>query len=269
MLKVIDAEAWGALPEDIQKLYTEKDGKYHPIGLVPESDVVGLKKNRDDLLAEVKQAKAAAKEWEALGDLDKAKAALKQAQELEDEKLLEAGDVDALVEKRTERMQAEHLAQVTAKDERIAELDGELATKDKSLTKHIIERKALDALKDLVDEVPEAAEKLLLIEARETLQLDDQGEVVALDAEDNIRYSTDAKTLYGAKDLAGDFYEKYGDTFWKSRGSGAPQKHGSGGTANNPWSKEHFNMTEQGRIFKANPAKARQMAAEHGVKFPS
>lgn len=35
----------------------------------------------------------------------------------------------------------------------------------------------------------------------------------------------------------------------------------------NPWSKEHFNLTEQGRLFKGNPEKARQLAAQHGYKL--
>lgn len=35
----------------------------------------------------------------------------------------------------------------------------------------------------------------------------------------------------------------------------------------NPWSKDQFNLTEQGRMFRENPQKARQMAAEHGFKI--
>lgn len=40
---------------------------------------------------------------------------------------------------------------------------------------------------------------------------------------------------------------------------------GAGGSANNPWSKEHFNLTEQGKMFREDPERARQMAAQHGI----
>lgn len=39
-------------------------------------------------------------------------------------------------------------------------------------------------------------------------------------------------------------------------------------TTKNPWSKEHWNMTEQGKIYAADPQKARQMAAAHGITLP-
>lgn len=39
---------------------------------------------------------------------------------------------------------------------------------------------------------------------------------------------------------------------------------GVGNTVNNPWAKETFNMTEQGRILKENPEQARALAASVG-----
>lgn len=38
-------------------------------------------------------------------------------------------------------------------------------------------------------------------------------------------------------------------------------------TEKNPWSKEYYSLTEQGRLFRENPEKARQMAAQHGYKL--
>lgn len=37
--------------------------------------------------------------------------------------------------------------------------------------------------------------------------------------------------------------------------------------ASNPWAKDTWNMTEQGKMFRANPDQARQMAAAAGVKL--
>lgn len=39
---------------------------------------------------------------------------------------------------------------------------------------------------------------------------------------------------------------------------------GAGGT-NNPWKKESYNLTEQGRILKTDPAQAKQLAAAAGI----
>jgi len=35
----------------------------------------------------------------------------------------------------------------------------------------------------------------------------------------------------------------------------------------NPWTKDHWNLTEQGRIYREDPAKARRMMAEAGIKI--
>lgn len=40
---------------------------------------------------------------------------------------------------------------------------------------------------------------------------------------------------------------------------------GSGGGKSNPWAKETFSLTEQGRLYTENPAQAKALAAEHGV----
>lgn len=51
---------------------------------------------------------------------------------------------------------------------------------------------------------------------------------------------------------------KAADAGYKPAGGGNPP-------AANPWAKDSFNLTEQGKIFKENPAQARQLAAAAGV----
>lgn len=51
-------------------------------------------------------------------------------------------------------------------------------------------------------------------------------------------------------------------TLLKSRGAGGSgYQHSSGGFTKNPWAKETFNLTEQGRIVTENPALAEQLMA--------
>lgn len=40
---------------------------------------------------------------------------------------------------------------------------------------------------------------------------------------------------------------------------------GSGGTGKNPFAKDSFNLTEQGKLFKENPAQAKELAAAAGI----
>lgn len=44
-------------------------------------------------------------------------------------------------------------------------------------------------------------------------------------------------------------------------------KSGGGNTVKNPWAKETFNLTEQGQIFKNDPAKAKEMMIAAGVEI--
>lgn len=46
----------------------------------------------------------------------------------------------------------------------------------------------------------------------------------------------------------------------------APHNGGAGGTAN-PFAKETYNLTEQGRLLKENPAQAKELAAAAGAKL--
>lgn len=52
---------------------------------------------------------------------------------------------------------------------------------------------------------------------------------------------------------------------FKASGTGYNPAGGGNPPAANPWAKDSFNLTEQGKIFKENPAQARQLAAAAGV----
>ena len=61
---------------------------------------------------------------------------------------------------------------------------------------------------------------------------------------------------------------KKGKAFLFKSSSPSPQYHPTGGgnpPAANPFKKETFNLTEQGRLLRSNPEQARAMAAEAGV----
>lgn len=53
--------------------------------------------------------------------------------------------------------------------------------------------------------------------------------------------------------------------FKDSKGGGYEPNAGKGNTGKNPFAKDSFNLTEQGKLFTTNPEEARRLAAEAGV----
>lgn len=53
--------------------------------------------------------------------------------------------------------------------------------------------------------------------------------------------------------------------FKDSKGGGYEPNAGKGNTGKNPFAKDSFNLTEQGKLFTTNPEEARHLAAEAGV----
>lgn len=64
-------------------------------------------------------------------------------------------------------------------------------------------------------------------------------------------------TVKALRDSAPHLFKKQG--YEPAGGGGAPVK--------NPWAKDALNLTEQGRIFRENPAQARELAAAAGVQI--
>lgn len=65
------------------------------------------------------------------------------------------------------------------------------------------------------------------------------------------------------KEWAGTDYARKFIASAENQGGGAGGG-GGGAKIKNAWSPEHWNLSEQGRIFKADPERAKRMAAEHG-----
>lgn len=83
------------------------------------------------------------------------------------------------------------------------------------------------------------------------IEIDDKGGIkTGLD--DQVKALRDSKAFL--------FVQKDGDT--KFKGVTPPDgKDKGGGGQKNPWSKEHFNLTEQGKMLKENPELAKQLKA--------
>ena len=122
-------------------------------------------------------------EFEGL-DPEAARAALVKLEEDADKKLIEEGDVDAIVAKRLEKANADFVKQIAAKDDVIAGLQGNLDSRSGELS----EIKIFDAVKDAALSKGARKEALTDIQnrAKGTWQLGEDGNPVAMNGEDPI-----------------------------------------------------------------------------------
>ena len=84
---------------------------------------------------------------------------------------------------------------------------------------------------------------------------------------DKFTFDKDGKVI-GLDDVLKPMRESSPHLFKNAGGTGGYNPAGGGNPpGNNPFAKETYNLTEQGRLFKQNPEQARQLAAAAGVKI--
>lgn len=84
---------------------------------------------------------------------------------------------------------------------------------------------------------------------------------------DKFTFDKEGKVI-GLDDVLKPMREASPHLFKNAGGTGGYNPAGGGNPpGNNPFAKENYNLTEQGRLFKQNPEQARQLAAAAGVKL--
>jgi chromosome segregation ATPase len=169
-------------------------------------------------------SEARKKAEEALAERDKQLESLKKS----------AGDNEAL-KRQIEELQAENKAAKEKYENDIKELRTNTALK-----------------LALAGEVHDADIVLGLID-KSKIELDDAG---------NVKAGLDDQ-LKSLRESKGFLFVEKDDTGTKFKGAKPPESgdKGGGGGQKNPWSREHFNLTEQGRIMRENPELAKQLMA--------
>lgn len=77
-----------------------------------------------------------------------------------------------------------------------------------------------------------------------------------------LSFSEDGSQVYGIDEQLAVLKEQYKDLFTPDVKGGSPyNKDKTPPGVKNPWSKEHFNLTEQGRLLRENPELAKQLMA--------
>jgi hypothetical protein len=249
------------LDDDQKAEYVEKDGKFvlkrleDVEGIVFSSEVEGLARKRDELLAEKKALEAQVRKYKGL-DPAKYQEAMDRLRQIDEKKLLDEGEVDKVVEQRLQARKAEW-------DEEKAALTEENAKLKELQTKLIIE----DAVRAACVEAgakPSAFEDFIL-RAKAVFVVDEAGPGPKRDGQ--VVYGKDGTTPMTVAEWVETLRKPAPHLFDTSSGGGAPGGGGTPNNENNPWHKDHFNLSEQARLVRENPAKAKALAERAGKKL--
>lgn len=255
-----------SVDEAFHSLYTEKDGKFVLTG------VEGMKTQADiDRVLEAKRKEAAdhaaTKEKLALyGDLDPEQIT-KDLAELEEARIkLQAGggkdgklsdeDLEKLAEARVKTATAPLQRQL----EKLAKERDTFAQENTTFKEKERTRAIGDAVRKAATEskvIGTALDDVIML-AERVFEVGASGEVLV---KDNVGFTPGI-----APDIwLNDMQEKRPHWWPASSGGGAGGGNGGGTFSKNPFSAEHWSMTEQGRILREDKGKAERMAAAAGT----
>lgn len=247
------------LPDEVAKEYVEKDGKFY-------IQVEGMKSQEDfnrlntSLSAARTEAKGYKEKLSLLGDrkVEEVVELLDKIPELEAaaEGKLDDDKINAIVEGRIKSKIAPLEREVTTLKSENLELKSKVETfevKEKTRTIHEQVREA--AKKAGV--VEEAIEDALLLADR-VFELDESGAAV-------VKEGANVTPGLQPTDWLSDLQTKKPHWWGPSGGGGAGGNRNGGNIQNNPFTNEHWNLTEQGRLYKENPSRAETLAKAAGT----
>lgn len=220
-------------PESVKSEYVQKeDGKFY-LSVEGGEDFSGLKAHNQRLLDEKKKLQEKFKAFENI-DPVKAKEALSKLQDIEDQQrkveekqLLDAGQVEEVVERRVNLMRRDHETQVAKLTEVQEGLLKENKTLKERLNKAVVERGILDAVNAVGQPRNEALIDIVSRGSR-TWQLDDQGNPVPLNPDGTTIYGKDGKQAMTMREWAEQLIQEAPHLWIPSTGGGA-----RGSAANN------------------------------------
>ncbi len=202
-----------------QSLYTKgEDGKFH-LAVEGVEDVSGLKSALQKEREANKELKAKAAAYEGI-DPEKAQEALKKLRDIEEKKLIEAGELEKVLENRTKIMRQDHQAQVEQLTKRAEAAEADSEKTRKLLATAIIERGITDAVNE-VGSPRKGAIIDIIQRGRQTWRLDENGKPVAFNEDGTTIYGKDGKLPISMKDWAQNLLEQAPHLFEESRGGGA------------------------------------------------
>lgn len=220
------------------------------------NNIAGLKAKNGELIGAQRKLKEQLKQFDGL-DVERYKKFEAVLNENEEAKLIADGKIDELINKRLSREQATWQSQLEQKDIEAQKLQKQIeALQGATIASGIASAAAKAGL------APTAIEDAQLI-AKHSGWVVEDGQPVLRKGEEIVRGANGVITFE-------EWLEQQRETrphwFPNPKGAGSQGNKGGGHLSDNPWKKESFNLSQQGRLIKENPALAAQMKAEAGVK---
>lgn len=214
----------------------------------------GLASNRDEILGEKKslQEKLSemSKTWEGL-DPQAVRQIMSRLENDEEAKLLAEGKTDAVIERRTERLKADHAKQIAALEKALADRDEKLGGASSKVKRLMVEGNLRQAAVEL-GLVPSAIEDALS-RAMNVFKVDDQDRLIA-EENGSTAYGKDGRTPLTPSEWLESMKEKAPHWFPAPVGGGAGGGNGRGGS--HTISRADARDVQKYRVAKEAAAKA-------------
>lgn len=259
MLKAILDSLEGVEPH-FHSLYTERNGKYELTGIEGVKTQADIDRLQTALTKERNDHKTLKDRVSLFGDRkpEDIIAALDRIPELEAAAKgnLDEGKLNEIVEGRIKSRLAPIERQAQTLQQQLSEANASLEM-----------LRTKDSLRIVTDAVRGAASKLKVVDsavedvtllAERLFTIDETGAVVT---KDNVGVTPGISADVWLTDMQAKRPHWWGP----SQGGGAGGNRGGGSGVTNPWSKDSWNLTEQGRIYKENSGKAEQLAKAAGT----
>lgn len=252
------------IPEGYKELFSEQNGEWVLTGIEgmkTDGDIAKVRASLEEERKAHKKTKDRLRTFVELSDeeLEEVQAKLDKYDELEAAAggKLDENKINELAEKRANALKAPLERDLKKANDRLAELEAEaesLKAEKRTRTIHDAVRKVATDAKI----IPEAIEDVLM-HAERVFELTEDGQVVVKDA---VGFTPGV----GPDVWMTDIKDKRPFWFPQSSGGGAGGSGVSGGIGgNNPWTHANWNLTEQGKIVRADPKKAEQLAKQAGT----
>lgn len=246
-----------------QPLYTQQGDKYVLTGVegvkpVDEFNKVygGLTKERNDH----KESRNKLQAWASLGTVEEVQTKLDRIAELEAAAggKLDDAAIDKLVTTRLSSKTAPLERQIATFQTQLAERDQLIATFQAEKTQRTIHDNLREALKKHEGFQASAFDDAAML-AERMFTVDEDGRVVT---KDNVGVTPGVDAAVWLTEMQTKRPHWWGPS--AGGGAGGNQNGGSGGVSN-PFSANGWNLTEQGRMVRENPARAAQLAKAAGT----
>jgi len=221
---LITEDAFRMLPEAVQGLY-EKQQSGDAVEYVLSVDdkdfktrINEFRSNNVNLMKQVDDMKAMVEKFKDI-DPEKAKTALAKLQEIEDKQLLDAGQVDELVARRTERMRQDYDGQVKTLAKNADEFRTRFEAAEKKLSVLMVDGEISRAI-GKVGAPAKGAMSDILSRARSVWEVR-EGKLLAKDEEGNVRFGKDGKEPMTPDEWAQVIVQEAPHLFEGSGGGGA------------------------------------------------